>query len=110
MPSIIHFLARIRTCALLTILWADRQPPKGIAHARPHPGAGVGHQPYSGPLGYLPRYHLDTRNTGAQAIRSTDRAWKAWDGGHLVVISLEAVASGRGCRLSHTVRGEMRRC
>ena len=39
-------------------------------------GESVFYQPYSSnPDGYLLPYHLDTRNTGAQAIPSTDHSW-----------------------------------
>ncbi|HLI00253.1 MAG TPA: alkaline phosphatase family protein [Acidimicrobiales bacterium] len=48
----------------------------------------VFYQPYSAnPLGYLLPFHVDTLNTGAQAIPDTDHSWgtqhQAWDSGKM---------------------------
>jgi phospholipase C len=51
-------------------------------------GKSVFYQPYSAnPLGYLLPFHVDTLDTGAQAIPDTDHSWQtqheAWDGGKM---------------------------
>ncbi|GAA4616812.1 alkaline phosphatase family protein [Actinoallomurus liliacearum] len=51
-------------------------------------GRSVFHQPDpENPAGYLLPFHLDTRTTNAQAIPSTNHAWKvqhqAWNGGRM---------------------------
>jgi phospholipase C len=51
-------------------------------------GESVFYQPDpQNPLGYLLPYHLNTQNSGAQAIPSTDHSWgtqhEAWDGGKM---------------------------